>query len=100
MKLRWTQNSITDLHAIYEYIAEDSPTNALQMIDRLTSREEQLMAFPLSGRVVSETERQDIREIIEPPYRIIYHLRADSIDILTVMHGARVLREIPGLEQE
>ncbi|MBI4006836.1 MAG: type II toxin-antitoxin system RelE/ParE family toxin [Gammaproteobacteria bacterium] len=98
MKLRWTPHSIADLRAIHDYIAEDSHENALRMIDRLTSREDQIIAFPQSGRMVPETEREDIREIIEAPYRIIYHVLPECIDVLTVMHGARILREIPGVQ--
>jgi addiction module RelE/StbE family toxin len=97
MKLRWTPHSRADLRAIHAYIARDSPANAIRMIDRLTRRAEQFMAFPLSGRVVPEFQREDIREVIEPPYRIIYRVLSDRIDVLTVMHGARILRKIPGL---
>lgn len=87
-----------DLEAIYEYIAGDSSQNAARMIERLIDRAEGMVAFPQSGRVVPEYEQENIREIIEPPYRIIYYTLPDRIDVLTVMHGARLLREIPGLE--
>lgn len=97
MQLHWTPHSIKDLHAIYDYIAEDSPYNALQMIERLTCRENQIIAYPLSGRMVPEMEREDIRELIESPYRIIYHVLAERIDIVTVMHSAQILRDIPGM---
>jgi toxin ParE1/3/4 len=30
-----------------------------------------------------------IREVIEGSYRIIYHIRPDQIDILAVIHGAQ-----------
>lgn len=86
-----------DLHAIHDYIAEDSPANALQMIDRITSRENQIIAFPRSGRKVPEVDRDDIRELIEFPYRIIYRVTHGRIDILTVMHGSQILRDIPGV---
>jgi plasmid stabilization system protein ParE len=50
-----------------------------------------------SGRAVPEVDRTDIREVVEPPYRIIYRVLPDRIEVLTVMHGAQILREIPGL---
>ena len=59
------------------------------MVDRLTSRSEQIAAFPKSGRRVPEYEAEDIREIVERPYRIIYRVKSDQIDILAVVHGAR-----------
>ena len=59
------------------------------MVDRLTRRSQQIADFPLSGRRVAEYEMDQIREVIEGPYRIIYHIRADQIDVLAVIHGAR-----------
>ena len=35
----------------------------------------------------------DIRELIEKPYRIIYRIKADQIDVLAVIHGARLMPE-------
>lgn len=58
-------------------------------------RAERIPDFPQAGRVVPEFAVDDVREIIETPYRIIYRILGDRIDVLTVMHGARLLREIP-----
>lgn len=49
------------------------------------------MDLPRSGRVVPELGRDDIREIFVQSYRIIYRARPDTVEILTVHHGARVL---------
>lgn len=43
----------------------------------------------MSGHLVPEYEIEQIREIIENPYRIIYYIKPDQIDILAVIHGAR-----------
>ena len=41
-----------------------------------------------------EYELDQIREVIEGSYRIIYHLTSTHIDIIAVIHSARnVLRE-------
>jgi plasmid stabilization system protein ParE len=35
-----------------------------------------------------------IREVIEGPYRIIYHIKPDQIDVLAVIHGSQdILRQ-------
>ncbi len=44
--------------------------------------------FPLSGRQVSEYDVDQIREVFFGPYRILYHIKADQIDVLAVVHGA------------
>lgn len=93
MKVHWTLNAIGHLTNIYEYIALNSPTYARRMVDRITRRSEQISAQPLSGRKVPEYEAEDIRELIEKPYRIIYRVKQDQIDVLAVIHGAQILPE-------
>ena len=89
MRVHWTQNAIEHLVNIYEYIALNSPTYASRMVDRITHRSEQIADQPLSGRKVPEYQTEDIRELIEKPYRI----KANQIDVLAVVHGARLLPE-------
>ena len=91
MRVHWTNTAVEHLLAIYERIARDSRLYARQVIDRLIGRSEQIGAFPLSGRVVPEYEAQDIREVIEGPYRIIYLVKPDQIDVLALVHGAQLL---------
>lgn len=67
--------------------------NAQRFVDRLTRRAEALAEHPLAGRVVEKYRRDDIREVYEGRYRMIYRILPDRIDILTVRHGARLLPE-------
>ena len=89
MKVHWTDTAQGHLDAIYRYIAQDSPEYAKRMLDRLTRRSQQIAEFPLSGRIVPEYEMDQIREVIEGPYRIIYYIKPDQIDVLAVIHGAQ-----------
>ena len=89
MKVHWTDTAERHLDAIYDYIAMDSPVYAQRMVDLITQRSQQIANFPLSGRKVPEYEIDQIREVIEGPYRIIYHIKPDQIDVLAVIHGAR-----------
>ena len=89
MKVVWTDTAKRNLRTIYDYIAQDSPVYARQIVDRLTSRSKQIRAFPLSGRVVPEFAVDEIRELFERPYRIIYYIRPDSIEVIAVVHMSR-----------
>ena len=89
MKIYGTATAVNNLQAIYDYIAQNSLQYAERTIDRLTRRSQQIAEFPLSGRIVPEFEQRDIREIIEGPYRIIYLVKTEQIDILAVVHGSR-----------
>lgn len=91
MRVHWTINAVDHLANIYEYISLNSPTYGKQMVDKITCRSEQIADHPLSGRKVPEYEAQDIRELIEKPYRIIYRIKKDQIDVVAVIHGAQLL---------
>jgi addiction module RelE/StbE family toxin len=74
MNVVWTDTARNNLRSIYRYIAQNSEAYAQRTIDRLTRRSEQISTFPLSGRIVPEFEVAEIRELLEHPYRIIYHI--------------------------
>jgi len=85
----WTDTAKRNLRTIHDYIAQDSPSYAKRMVDSLTSRSKQISAFPLSGRVVPEFAVDQIREVFARPYRIIYHIRPDSIGVIGIVHMSR-----------
>lgn len=91
MRVHWTDNAIKHLISIYEYIAQNSPFYAQRVVDKLTKRSEQLGDFPFLGRMVPEYEAEDIREIVEKPYRIIYRIKAEQVDVVAVIHSAQIL---------
>jgi len=93
MNVHWTDNAIEHLANIYEYIAINSPTYAKRMVDRITRRSSQIGDSPLSGRMVPEFQSHDIRELIEKPYRVIYRVKQNQIDVLAIVHGARLLSD-------
>ena len=82
MRVHWTHGAIEHLLGVHERLAQDSLLYARQVIDRLIWRSEQVADFPLSGRVVPEYEAPDIRELIERPYRIIYRIGTQQIDVM------------------
>jgi plasmid stabilization system protein ParE len=95
MDVRWTETAVRHLTAIHDYIARDSPIYARRMVDRLTRRSAQIAEYPTSGRMVPEYGDPHIRQLLEKPYRIIYRIMPDRIDVLAVVHGARLLPDQP-----
>jgi len=88
MRVQWTDTARAHLDAIHAYIAQDSAEYATRTIDRLTRRSQQIADFPLSGRRVPEYDMDQVREVIEDPYRIIFHIKPEQIDILAIIHGS------------
>lgn len=88
MDVQWTDTALSHLDGIYAYIARDSERYALRTVDRITQRSIQIAEYPLSGRMVPEMALSQIREVVEGPYRIVYYIKPDQIDVLAVIHGA------------
>jgi toxin ParE1/3/4 len=99
VRIVWTPEAVSRLEDIEAHIAVDSSTNAKEMIARLLARTRQLETAVLSGREVPEYRRDDIRELLERPYRIIYRLTKERVTILSVMHYRQLLprkaRDLP-----
>jgi len=89
MNVFWTNTAEEHLDSIFNYIAKDSPAYAKRMVDRLTGRSIQIAEYPASGRSVPEYDLPQIREVIEGPFRIIYYIKPDGIDVLAVIHAAQ-----------
>lgn len=72
-------------------MAQTSPEYARRIVDKLTRRSIQIAAFPFSGRAVPEYEINEVREVIEGLYRVIYLVKEqdDQIEVLAVIHSAR-----------
>lgn len=92
--LRWTEHAVAQLASIAEYVSISSPVYAEHLVDRIARRLDQAREFPESGRVVPEFARAEIRELIDWPYRLVYRVHADAVEVLSVLHGRQELREL------
>ena len=92
-KVHWTRQARNDLKEIRTFIAQDAPFTASAFVRRLRTSVDRLHAFPESGQIVLEIGDPAIREVIRGNYRIIYRIRSNRVDILTVFHSARLLDE-------
>ena len=90
-QVRWTPQALDDLDAICLFIARDAPQIAAVLADRAFRATDRLADYPRSGRIVPELDVEHIREIILGNYRLIYRIREDQVQVVTVHHGARLL---------
>jgi toxin ParE1/3/4 len=87
----WSPSSVKNLEDIADYISINSPLYAPVFVQKIVSSVERLKDYPLSGRIVPEFQNNDIREIIFHNYRVVYRLNKELIEIVTVVHGAKLL---------
>jgi toxin ParE1/3/4 len=92
VKVIWTAHSIDDLKEIMNYISRDSVKYAYILKDNIFNLTEKLIKYPRIGRIVPEYKQDSIRELIYKNYRIIYLIKTESIEILTIFHGTRRLK--------
>ncbi|MBV8859412.1 MAG: type II toxin-antitoxin system RelE/ParE family toxin [Acidobacteria bacterium] len=95
MRVLWTEAALKQLEAICDYHAQTSPEYSRRIAERLVNRSEQIAAFPHSGRMVPEYEIDEVRQVLESPYRLIYLIKEAQVEILAVIHTSR-----KGLPQE
>jgi toxin ParE1/3/4 len=89
--VRWTEQAVQDIQAIRSFIERDSPRYGRLVAERLVEATLRLETFPMSGRVVPELGRDDVRELIAGEYRIVYRVRDDAVVLLTVFRSSRLL---------
>ena len=93
----WTQTAQQDLKKIIEYIASDSKIQARKIYRAIKQQAANLHQMPLRGRIVPELGYYGIityRELINPPWRIIYKTERDSVWVLAVIDGRRNVEDL------
>lgn len=93
MKVTWSTRSRTRMQAVRRHIARDDPAAANRLIELILLQGNELAHFPRRGRVVLEVANEDVRELIIKGYRVLYEITDESIEILTVFEGHRLLRD-------
>lgn len=92
VRIEWNERALEDLNEIREYIARDSKNYANLFVKKIYETAQKLEDFPNIGRIVPEVDISSIREIIFQNYRIVYRTKIDYVEILTIIHGSRILR--------
>ena len=92
MRVIWTARALTRLEEILDYVAGDDPGAAERFIERIMRRSDLLADFAARGRRLPEAPRAPFREVLEGRYRIVYRVRGEVVQIMSVVQGRRRLR--------
>jgi plasmid stabilization system protein ParE len=99
-RLAWRAQARSDIAAIRKYIARDSPANAKKVVAAIGQAADRLVAFPYAFRMIPEFQDPDRRETFVHEYRLMYRVEPDVVRILRVVHGRRLLENVPGSFEE
>lgn len=83
---------LADLDEIHATIAERNPENAGRFVAKIVKQFDKLAVLPKRSQAAPEARhfREPLKHVTVWPYRIVYRVGADVVDILTVRHGARL----------
>ena len=93
MEIRFSQNALSDLHAVYDYIALENPDYAQKVLKRIEVAVDRLADHPQLGRV---SRVEGVRELIisNTPYIVAYKKFEGCLNIIAVIHSSRKLTAI------
>lgn len=96
-KVFWSEAAEGDLKSIIEYIYVDNPQAARGSLKKIKAKTSALCSFPQRGRVVPELKEHGIlqyRELIVPPWRVIYRISGQQVYVLSVIDSRRNIEDI------
>ncbi|MFN0018555.1 MAG: type II toxin-antitoxin system RelE/ParE family toxin [Pirellulaceae bacterium] len=90
-RLIWSSAFVDEMEEICNHIGRDSPQYAAILCHKIFDLVESLPAHPQMSAIVAEFQRDDIREVYLYNYRIIFRLRGNDVELVTIIHGSRLL---------
>lgn len=87
------ESAVQDLEAIREYYQEQEvPEVGDRFVKEIISSVEELNVHPDRGRVVPEFNSPQLRELILPPFRVVYRRYKEKISVVRVWRSERLMR--------
>jgi plasmid stabilization system protein ParE len=81
LRVELTFSARADLRSIRERRAEFSEASANDLLFAILRRLRQLRDFPRSSRVIPELQLDNLREVLEQGYRILYEVFPDRVEV-------------------
>ena len=93
--IRFAEASIADLEEIKHWYWEQGvPDVGDRLVAEIIKRIEALRDHPDIGRIVSEFDQPALRELIHPPFRVVYRRESSLVRVVRVWRSERLL-ELP-----
>lgn len=94
------ESALRDLEAVRAWYAEQgTPQVGERLVAELFQHIESLTAHPEISRVVPEFGQPFLRELIHPPFRIVYRRDANRVRVVRIWRSERLLRLPPDTDQ-
>lgn len=92
----FAESALRDLEEIRAWYAEQGvPEVGDRLVAEVFQKAEHLVDHPDLGRVVPEFDQSFLRELIHPPFRIVYRRDPARVRVVRVWRSERLLRLRP-----
>ena len=92
-RVSFAESALSDLTGIQEWYAEEGvPEVGDRLIAEIFQRVDVLADHPDIGRIVPEFDQSFLRELIHPPFRIVYRRDPSRVRIVRVWRSEQLLR--------
>jgi toxin ParE1/3/4 len=90
MELRWTEEAAKDLEAISDYLFEQAPERAADLVREIYNAPAALLQFPYRGRSGKKAGTREL--VLSPlslPYIVVYRITGGTVHIIRILHGGQ-----------
>jgi toxin ParE1/3/4 len=90
-KIRYLSPAVNDLDDIFNYIMRDNPSAAVSLLEKFDHSISQLAINPEIGVIPKDDRLKKLgyRMLIIGKYLVFYVVKANTIQIRRIIHGAR-----------
>lgn len=100
MDISFAESALGDLQAIRDWYADQGvPESGARFVEQILDRVQNLADHPAMGRVVPEFDQAFLREIINPPFRIVYRQEPGCVRVVRIWRGERLLK-LPAVDDD
>jgi plasmid stabilization system protein ParE len=95
IKISFTASALGDLKDVLEYYRDQqAPSIGEKLVVDVIKDIELLVEQPDMGRIVPEFELEYLRELIRPPFRIVYRKDKNKVRIVRVWRSERLMTKL------
>lgn len=100
MVISFAESALRDLEKVQSWYAEQgAPDVGARLVEEVFQRVQALADHPDIGRVAPEFNQPFLRELIHPPFRIVYRRDPQRVKIVRVWRSERLLH-LPTADDE
>jgi addiction module RelE/StbE family toxin len=88
MQVKWLRRALRNLEQARNYVFQDNPTAAQELILKIQNAANQLQNYPFMGK---NGRVEGTKELIisNSPYILIYRIKEESVEVLRILHTSK-----------